>query len=124
MGLDQYVLAIKKAPSKPVDFEEVEGKEIQEVHYWRKHPDLHGWMESLYRKKGGKDSEFNCVPVLLSIADIDELEVAVKEKGLPTTCGFFFGHSDGSQIEDDLLFIRKARQALAEGSTIYYTSWW
>jgi hypothetical protein len=124
MGLDQYVFAIKQAPSKPVDFEEEEAQEIQELHYWRKHPDLHGWMESLYRKKEGREPEFNCVPVVLSIADIDLSEIAVKENRLPTTSGFFFGYSDGSEIEDDLLFIRKARQALATGLTIYYTSWW
>jgi hypothetical protein len=124
MGLDQYVFAVKQAPSKPVDFEEPEAKKIQEVHYWRKHPDLHGWMENLYRKKGGRQPEFNCDPVVLSIADIDLLEIAVKRKELPTTSGFFFGHSDGSEIEDDLLFIRKARQALTEGLTIFYTSWW
>jgi hypothetical protein len=71
-----------------------------------------------------REPEFNCVPVVLSIADIDLLEAAVKGKELPTTSGFFFGYSDGSEIEDDLLFIRKARQALAEGLTLYYTSWW
>jgi hypothetical protein len=125
MGLDQYVFAIKQAPSKSVDFEVPEEmKEIQEVHYWRKHPDLHGWMENLYRKKGGRQPEFNCDSVVLTIADIDLLEIAVKRKELPTTSGFFFGHSDGSEIEDDLLFIRKARQALTEGLTIFYTSWW
>ena len=124
MGLDQYVFAIEHAPSKPVDFEVPEAKEIQEVHYWRKHPDLHGWMENLYCKKGGRKTEFNLAPVVLSIADIDQLEIAVKRKELPTTSGFFFGHSDGSEIEDDLLFISKARQALAEGLTIYYTAWW
>jgi hypothetical protein len=125
MGLDQYVYATKQAPSRPIDFEEeLEAKEAREVHYWRKHPDLQGWMENLYRAKGGRESEFNLVPVVLSVADIDLLEIAVKEKALPTTRGFFFGHSDGSEMEDDLLFIRKARQALAQGLTIYYTSWW
>ena len=64
------------------------------------------------------------MPVVLSINDIALLEIAVTENGLPTTSGFFFGQSDGSEIEDDLLFIKKARQALAEGLTIYYTSWW
>jgi hypothetical protein len=124
MGLDQYVFAIEQAPSKPVEFGEVEAKESQELHYWRKHPDLHGWMEGLYRTKGGRESEFNWVPVVLTVADIDLLEIAVKKKKLPPTSGFFFGQSDGSEIEDDLLFIRKARKALAEGLTIYYTSSW
>jgi hypothetical protein len=33
------------------------------MHYWRKHPDLHGWMEKLCRAKGGKFDDFNLAPV-------------------------------------------------------------
>ena len=43
---------------------------------------------------------------------------------LPKTTGFFFGESDGSEQEDDLEFIAKAREALAADKFVYYTSWW
>jgi hypothetical protein len=121
MGLDMYAYSTDEATSA-VDFFDLETRE--EIFYWRKHPNLHGWMEALYRSKGGTAESFNCVPVRLDPADLDALEAAVKDGGLPDTEGFFFGVSDGSEKADDLEFIRKARESIAEGDTVFYTSWW
>ena len=121
MGLDMYAYATDDATSD-VDYLDPETRE--EFFYWRKHPNLHGWMETLYRSKGGTAESFNCVPLRLDPADLDALEAAVKNDALPVTEGFFFGVSDGSEKADDLLFIRKARDAIAEGDTVFYTSWW
>jgi hypothetical protein len=41
-----------------VDFEV---ETLAELHYWRKHPNLHGWMEQHYREKGDSAKSFNCV---------------------------------------------------------------
>ena len=120
MGLDMYAFATD-SDIPAVDFESPEDK--TELHYWRKHPDLHGWMESLYRRKGGVD-KFNCVPVRLEETDLDELEAAIKSGTLPPTEGFFFGVSDGTETSDDLHFVHKARDALADGARVYYFSWW
>ena len=60
----------------------------------------------------------------LTADDIDALEGAVSSGTLPETCGFFFGASDGSERDDDLEFIAKARAALASGFAVYYYSWW
>jgi hypothetical protein len=62
--------------------------------------------------------------VVLDKADLDRLEADIRAKRLPETAGFFFGQSDGSEIDDDLDFIAKAREAIAVGLTVYYTSWW
>ena len=59
-----------------------------------------------------------------SNADLDDLEVDIKDGNLPDTSGFFFGNSDGEEVDDDLEFVKKARQAIKEGKTVYYTSWW
>ncbi len=83
-----------------------------------------GWMEQLYRDKGGAKSSFNCVNVQLTEGDLADLELAIKTNALPETKGFFFGASDGSEIEDDLAFVAKAREALVAGMTVFYTSWW
>jgi hypothetical protein len=40
------------------------------------------------------------------------------------TDGFFFGKSNGSEQEDDLAFVAKARKAIAAGQTVFYSSWW
>ncbi len=43
---------------------------------------------------------------------------------LPHTEGFFFGISTGAEKDDDLAFIAKAREALAEGDSLFYDSSW
>ena len=120
MGLDMYAMTTREALPGAVDFE---AKETSEIHYWRKHPNLHGWMQNLYYQKGGSSDEFNCVPVVLSAEDLDRIEADVKAGNLPDTTGFFFGESDGREAED-LAFIAKAREALAAGLTVFYDSWW
>ena len=124
--------------TKEVDFnDEIYGKtgdgeidfeglivDIEEIAYWRKHPNLHGWMEQLYRKKGGTDPSFNGDTVLLTEEDIDSLKIAVLTRSLPSTSGFFFGESKQEINFADLEFIEKAKQAIKEGYTIYYDSSW
>jgi hypothetical protein len=104
-----------------VDFEEP--ADCVQIFYWRKHPNLHGWMERLYTRRGGAEV-FNCAPVRLEVADIDALEQAVRADALPVTEGFFFGRSDRDDRCLDEEFIHKARDALSKGKRIYYTSWW
>lgn len=106
-----------------IDYENpiVESKEIA---YWRKHPDLHGWMEELYRRKGGTEVSFNGDPVVLTERDLDELRIVVLTRSLPSTQGFFFGESKEEINFADLEFIEKAKQAIKEGYTVFYDSSW
>ena len=123
MGLDMYALATKAKPETDVDFS-TKNFEQEEIHYWRKHPNLHGWMQNLYDAKGGTESNFNGDCVVLDSEDLDNLEQDVKDGNLPDTSGFFFGQSGDDEIENDLVFVAKAREAIANGKTVYYTSWW
>ena len=103
--------------------------EVEEIAYWRKFNSLHGWMETLWRAKGGVD-EFNCVPVELNETDLEMLELVVKSKNLPETQGFFFGspaheREDYPELLDSVLdFIKEARQYLDKGWDVAYDSWW
>jgi hypothetical protein len=95
-----------------------------ELAYWRKHPNLQGWMESLYHKKGG-DESFNCIDLELDLEDLDALEESLDKEALPETAGFFFGgNADDHYAEADREFIVQARAAIKQGYTIVYTSWW
>jgi|SRR5262252_1568546 len=123
MGLDMWMRTTRIVPDAEVDFDLPRGS-TQELHYWRKHPNLHGWMERLYRAKGGKADDFNSVYLRLTGRDLDELEKAVEGDALPETAGFFFGESDGTEAAGDLACIGKAREAIADGLTVLYTSWW
>ena len=126
MGLDMFAFKVRKGViTESVDFNLPDDNESQEeLHYWRKHPNLHGWMENLYQEKGGKSESFNCDNLQLTEEDINRLEEDVNNDSLPETQGFFFGQSYPEDKVNDLEFIRKAREALAEGYDVYYTSWW
>lgn len=115
MGLDQW------ATVRPEGMEE--DKEIR-VFSWRKHPNLQGWMERLWRERGGT-GEFNQMSVELRDDDLVALEKAVLNSGLPDTVGFFFGESaDDEYLSDDLKFVGRARDAVASGHQVFYTSWY
>ncbi len=124
MGLDMYATVIKGKVNSEVDFDTNNIQDYEELHYWRKHPNLHGWMQNLYYDKGGKDDSFNGSDVVLTESDLDSLEQDIIDGNLPNTSGFFFGQTDGSERDDDLEFVAKARKAIKEGKTVYYTSWW
>jgi hypothetical protein len=127
MGLDQYAYHCDASAldTKQVDFEECD-LEAKQIQCWRKHPDLQGWMEALYREKGGMAKDFNCTTVRLLAEDLDRLEVDIKNSALPKTTGFFFGRSYGTEDEEgrDLRFVIAARKLLAQGRAVYYSSWW
>jgi hypothetical protein len=57
--------------------------------------------------------------------DLFDLEIAVTGGKLPGTTGFFFGNnSDSYYHDDDLEFIKKAREAIASGLKVFYNSSW
>lgn len=115
MGLDMYFFAVK-------------GKERIEISYWRKHPNLHGWMENLWRvKKSGTNSrDFNCYMLRLSLKNLSQLERDIKDDKLPETTGFFFGSSSPLKHmrEYDLEQVRIARGYIKNGYRVFYNSWW
>lgn len=121
MGLDMYAFKTKEAIP---DVDVVSTESCEKLAYWRKHPNLHGWMESLYRAKGGSKRFFNRTGVQLTSEDLDALQKAVQANELPHTEGFFFGQSTYRDREVDEEFIRDARQAIADGYSVFYTSWW
>lgn len=95
--------------------------------YWRKLNHLHGWMQQLYTRKGGKSLEFNGDTVRLLPEDMDVLESLASLKALPPTKGFFFGPCTMFNDADKtsvLNFVNKSRDAFADGKAVIYDSWW
>ena len=124
--------------SETKEFENPNLSRPAEIAYWRKHPNLHGWMEQLWREKRYKtqpsdasesvdpDSDtFNGIELELSREDIDRLEQDIIEGNLPSTSGFFFGSdSDEYYRPQDLEFVRQARVDLFLGLRVFYNSSW
>ena len=150
MGLDMYAYTASRAGqydewwegaelnSETKEFENPNLSRPAEIAYWRKHPNLHGWMEQLWREKRYKtqpsdasesvdpDSDtFNGIELELSREDIDRLEQDIIEGNLPSTSGFFFGSdSDEYYRPQDLEFVRQARVDLFLGLRVFYNSSW
>jgi len=138
MGLDQYAYVAAKAGQQS-EYYDTEGDYVdgewrphkptvakpREIAYWRKHPNLQGWMELLAEKKGLEYGSFNGIELELTWEDLDELERAVTHNQLPRTEGFFFGDdSDEYYRNHDLQFIREARAELFLGLKVFYNSSW
>lgn len=147
MGLDQYAYV---AARKGQNAEWWDGAELdpdtrdyvnnqvtkpREIAYWRKHPNLQGWMESLWKRRMHESnqeipesqfgSSFNGIELELTMEDLDTLERAVTHGQLPSTQGFFFGNdADEHYREQDLEFIRQARAELFLGLKVFYNSSW
>lgn len=122
MGLDMYAYTAAKEDSEWNDGNR------RELSYWRKHPNLHGWMEELWRSKNtdpSVDPMFNGVELELTWEDLEVLERDILLGNLPNTVGFFFGdNSDEYYREQDLRFIREARAEIFTGLRVFYNSSW
>jgi hypothetical protein len=128
MGLDMYAFSVRKEDALG-DFEcktDNDGGEHKEIAYWRKFNALHGWMEKLYREKGGDKESFNCVPVRLTEDDLIRLDLDLIDGNLEPTAGFFFGEQEieDYQLEAAHEFLAKARDEIDAGREVYYDSWW
>ena len=98
-----------------------------ELGYWRKHPNLHGYIVKKYADGGVDD----CAPIELDDAALIDIMAAVRENRLPETSGFFFGTSQESdeQRDHDLAVLTKALFWLQNSATddyrtvVYQASW-
>lgn len=124
MGLDMYAWAVEATDGNE-DSKIAESADKTEIAYWRKFNALHGWMEGLYRARGGSD-EFNCIPVRLTTENLNQLEFDLNNNQLKPVEGFFFGAQDiyPEDIEATKKFIEDAREQIADGMEVYYDSWW
>ena len=136
MGLDMYAYVADRAGQQrefydTSEFNEATGEygsatvaQPREIAYWRKHPNLHGWMHELWESRGNS-GEFNGDELELTWEDLEVLELDVIAGTLPGTSGFFFGNdSDDHYREQDLKFIRDARAELFCGLKVFYNSSW
>jgi hypothetical protein len=117
MGLDQLWL-VSSDDSRPDTFAS-----------HRKFNALEAFMASEWEAQG-HDEVFNVEQLEISTEILDRLYQTIKGNGLNPQSGFFWGspnkdkwyYEDIKVLRDDV--IPKAREYIAEGRTVTYTSWW
>ena len=100
MGLDMYLCGTaflnKYDKSEQLVHNGLNVSDITyDIGYWRKHPNLHGFIVENFA-----DCKDECQKIYLEPKDLLLLKDAVKEDKLPFTDGFFFGKS-ASVFSDD-----------------------
>jgi hypothetical protein len=133
MGLDMYLTGEKFLMpdyQNPGIHPQEDGFRVRsrtlELGYWRKHPNLHGYIVQTFAD--GKDE---CQTIHLDPDDIRTIVAAVQAGNLPCTTGFFFGSSDTSpeRIAEDIRIFEKAlawlqtEESPVFRSVIYRASW-
>lgn len=124
MGLDQYAYKIiNYIPESSIGFEDdFYKKTYEELYYWRKNYNLQIWMRELYIAKGGTD-EFNCKVLLLTMDDIKNLEQWLNENKDEENEDEENEYKY-QQKQHTLAFCELAINAINNGYTIIYDSWW
>ena len=97
---------------------------VVELGYWRKHPDLHGYIVQNFCN--GVD---DCRSVELSLGDLNRILEAVKSDSLPKTDGFFFGESNERDKELSIEILDKTIEWIGKAKpktsrfAAYVASW-
>lgn len=109
MGLDMYLIGKSN------------GRDDEDLGYWRKHPNLHGYIVQTFA-----DGVDECQPIPLTLEQVQQTLAVTIADDLPQTTGFFFGASN----EDDRLktieiLVAAMRWARAKPgrSIVYQASW-
>lgn len=104
---------------------EVKGHNL-DLGYWRKHPDLHGYIVENFN-----DGNDDCKPIYLGVDQLNDIIHAIVQNALPKTEGFFLGESqnDEEQKSESIEIFRKAIKWLEsdiEGvaKDVYYVASW
>jgi len=105
-------------------------KTCYELGYWRKHPNLHGYIVRNF----AEDGDDNCKPIWLTKDNLETLREAIKSDAIhdEQTTGFFFGESerDEDTKQRDIAIIDNAIKWLKEKergknwANVYYCAEW
>lgn len=133
MGLDMYLTGEKfiigdwqNPDNNPTeDGYRLESRRLR-LGYWRKHPDLHGYIVENF-----VDGVDDCRAINLGIEALKQIIEAIQNNRLPKTEGFFFGESDNDD-EQKSEAIDTIERAIAWASapdaehwrSVYYQASW
>lgn len=120
MGLDMYIRYGNLTPEQQ-EAESYEDWKKRELCYWRKHPNLHGYIVKTFAR--GEDE---CQQIPLTVADVQRILKASQGNRLPKTDGFFFGQSQPSDKADTKVQLEALLTWMADhpSERVYYQASW
>lgn len=131
MGLDQYFYLV------PADFDISKEEPFpEEDFYFRKHADLHGKIEQLWRDAAPRklDESFNCIPFELTLPMLEELvsygmerlkkQLFSSDTYKPEYEGFFWGHSYPHDWTEFFTNALDMIDHIRKGGRVIYYAWW
>lgn len=131
MGLDQYWMSASAdwSAEREIGKGEEEREQLVDIHYHRKVPALEDFMARKWAELHPErdPGDFNCELLPISRELLNELEDKLKANGIglnKSASGFFWGQHLDEDIPDIQEAINKAREVLASGQQVFYTSWW
>ena len=131
MGLDMYLTGEKYFCAYPLDQARIPREDGFDVRshalrlgYWRKHPNLHGYIVNTFA-----DAIDNCEEIEFDENALERIISAITANNLPHTEGFFFGASDGTEKDEDLKIFTAALawlRATEQGvfKSVHYRASW
>ena len=116
MGLDMHFYSVPKG-CEPENSDD-------EICYFRKHADLHGWLEKTRCEMLGECGDFNCVYFDITPEVLMKMKELVKKPVKEHFHGFFWGESTDEDWKKTEALIPKIEEILRSGAKVYYYSWW
>lgn len=113
MGLDMYIF---REDNKVED-----GDLTTELAYWRKHPNLHGYIVKKFA-----DGVDECQKIPLTLTNLEQILDATEHDRLPYTNGFFFGTSQPEDKQETLTLILRITRLMRIDPKlkVYYQASW
>ncbi len=122
MGLDMFFF--RQPVSAPAPGSEgFNDESLVEIQYFRKHSDLHGFLEEIW-VRAHPEEEFNCVFMPITEEVLKDIQYLVDAPDKQKYEGFFWGESMEEQWEKTKELLPKIARAIGAGDRVFYYSWW
>lgn len=124
MGLDMWFEAFPANVTEEVLNSEEKPCEGQEVAYFRKHSDLHGWLTEKWLERHPEETDFNTSYMEITPELLSQMADYANQSEHEHHQGFFWGQSYDSDWERTKEVCEQIKDILDEGRKVFYYSWW
>lgn len=117
MGLDMFFIRAPKG-QEPSD------EKWDKIAQFRKHSDLHGWLEKQWHDTLGKSEKFNCVFMEITPDILSRLKDYLRNPEKEKYRGFFWGESTEEDWKETRELVPRLEEIINSGDRVFYYPWW